>query len=125
MANSTTYKDIKFAVGDTIRINYRIKEDNKERLQLFEGIVLKINGITPTSKTITVRKMTRSGIGVERLIPLSSPFIQELSLVKKSNYTKSKLYFIRTLSDQQLRTKLYQQIKETPKKKTAAKKKTS
>jgi len=119
--NSTSYKETKFSVGDTIQINYRIKEDDKERLQLFEGIVLKITGQTPQLKTITVRKMTRSGIGVERIIPLSSPFIQDLKVTRTSNYAKAKLYFLRGLSDQQLRSKLYQKAGGTAMKKAEEK----
>lgn len=122
MANSTQYKDLRFAVGDTIRMNYRIKEDNKERLQLFEGIVIKVKGFTPETKTMTVRKMTRSGIGVERIVALSSPYIQDIKVVRKSNFAKAKLYFVRNLSDQQLRTKLYHKASETPAKKTLKKK---
>lgn len=121
--NSTSYKETKFAVGDTIQINYRIKEDDKERLQLFEGIVLKITGQTPQLKTITVRKMTRSGIGVERIIPLSSPFIQDLKVTRTSNYAKAKLYFLQGLSDQALRSKLYQKAGKVATKKAAAERK--
>ena len=123
MANNVSYKDLSFAVGDTIRLNYRIKEDDKERLQLFEGILIKISGANPDIRMITLRKMTRSGIGVERVIPLSSPFIQDIQLVRKSNFSKSKLYFIRNLSDQQLRSKLYHKVKVSVKKKAVTPKK--
>lgn len=108
MANSFSYKDKTYKVGDTIDIDYKIKEGDKERIQSFKGILLKIKGNTPVTKMITVRKMSNAGIGVERIIPLSSPNIANVSLVKKSNYQKAKLYFLRNLSDQELRTKLYQ-----------------
>ena len=109
MANSIKYKDIDLAVGDTITINYRIKEGDKERQQLFQGILIKISGNTPNTKMITVRKISNTGLGVERVIPMISPFITDIKLEKKSNYTKSKLYFVRNLSGQQLRYRLYRQ----------------
>lgn len=108
MSNSFTYKDKIYKVGDMIDINYKIKEVDKERIQSFKGILLKIKGSTPVTRMITVRKMGNAGIGVERIIPLSSPYIASVSLIKKSNYQKAKLYFLRNLSDQELRTKLYQ-----------------
>ena len=108
MANLVSYKDQSFGIGDTIKIAYKIKEaDNKERLQDFEGILLKVKGADDANRMITVRKMSHDGIGIERIIPLMSPFIASIKLVKKSNYQKSKLYFVRELSDQKLRNKLY------------------
>lgn len=107
MANSFNYKDNTYKVGDTIDIGYKIKEGEKERIQSFKGILLKIKGNTPVNKMITVRKMSNSGIGVERIIPLFSPYISSVSLIKKSNYQKAKLYFLRGLSNQELRSKLY------------------
>ena len=108
MANSFSYKDKKFKVGDTLTVNYLIKEGDKERSQLFRGILIKIRGNTPETKMITIRRMTRSGVGVERIIPLSSLYIKNITVFKKSDYQKAKAYFIRGLSDQQLRSKLYQ-----------------
>ncbi len=107
MANSFTYKDKKFAIGDTVNLIYKVKEADKEREQSFEGILINIRGKDVANKMITIRKITRSGIGVERIIPLNSPSIVDIKLVKKSPFTKSKLYFIRNLSDQQLKHKLY------------------
>ena len=90
MANLFLYNNNKFQVGDTLDINYKIKGDSQ------------------ANRMITVRKITRSGIGVERVLPLSSPFIASIKLTKKSNFRKAKLYFIRELSDKELRHKLYQ-----------------
>ncbi|KKP68438.1 MAG: 50S ribosomal protein L19 [Candidatus Roizmanbacteria bacterium GW2011_GWA2_35_19] len=115
MANSFKYKEIQYKVGDTLSINYRIKEGDKERLQLFKGILVKIKGDSEATRMITVRKMSKSGIGIERIIPLSSPFIATMKLDKKSNYKKAKLYFIRNLSEQELKSKLYQ-VKKVVKK---------
>ena len=108
MSNSFVLKDKTYKVGDTISIAYKIKEADKERLQIFKGIFLQIKGNDQANKMITVRKITKSGIGVERIIPLYSPYVANISLLRKSNYSKAKLYFIRGLSDQDLRTRLYQ-----------------
>jgi large subunit ribosomal protein L19 len=108
MANLVKFKEKSFAVGDTINISYKIKvADGKERIQDFEGILLKVKGHNDANRMLTVRKVSHDGIGVERIIPLTSPFIADITLVKESNYQKSKLYFVRELSDQKLRRKLY------------------
>lgn len=107
MANSFQFKNKIFKVGDTISLSYKIKEGEKEKTQIFKGILIKIKGDKPAEKTITIRKISRSGIGVEKIIPLMSPFINNISLIKKGRVRRSKLYFIRSLSDQQLLQKLY------------------
>jgi large subunit ribosomal protein L19 len=120
MANSFSQNNTTLHVGDVVSIDYRIKEgDGKERIQPFEGILTAIKGKSPDTRTITVRKVSKSGIGVERVFPVNSPFIAKIALVKKSTYTKAKLYFLQNLSDQQLRQKLYKQKKtSTQSKKT-------
>ena len=113
MANSFKYEEKNVGIGDTIKLGYKIKEGkdkagkDKVRIQDFQGILVKITG-GENNKTITVRKMTRSGIGVERIIPLVSPHLASLKVVKKGNVRRSKIYFIRGLSDQNLRASLYQ-----------------
>lgn len=117
MANSFKYKESQLQVGDTITIDYRIKEaDNKERVQQFQGILIAIKGTTAETKMITVRKLSKSGVGVERIFPLASPFVAAIKLDKKSTYQKAKLYFLENLSDQDLRQKLYKQKKSSTKK---------
>ena len=106
MANSFTYKEKTIKVGSTIGVAYKFKEGDKERKQIFKGILMKIKGSTPQTKMITVRKISRSGIGVERIIPLISPFLEDISLLKKANPRRAKLYFIRNLSEQQVKAKL-------------------
>jgi len=108
MANSLNYKNKTFKVGDTLSIHYKIKEGNKERIQIFTGILIKIKGNTPETKMFTVRKITKSQIGVERIFALSSPYINDIIVLKKSTYSKAKAYFLKNLSDQELRKKLYQ-----------------
>ncbi len=112
MANSFKYKDTEYKVGDTLTVNYKIKEGDKERMQAFKGILLKIKGDSDKTRMFTIRKNTRSGISVERIIPAMSPYIESIKLDKKSNFQKAKLYFIRDLSDQQLKSELYQ-VKKT------------
>ncbi len=108
MANSFDYKENHYAVGDTIDIIYKVVEGDKERQQSYKGILLAVKGMDEATRMITVRKMTRSGIGVERIIPLSTPNLVSIKLIKKSNYNKAKLYFVRGLSEQKVKGKLYQ-----------------
>ena len=107
MANSFIYKSKSFSIGSTVNVTYKFKEGQKEHKQIFKGILMKIKGSTPYTKMFTLRKVSNSGIGVERIIPLASPFLDDIKLVKKSSYTKAKANFIRGLSQQELRHKLY------------------
>jgi len=83
-----------FRVGDTVRILYRIIEGEKTRTQPFQGIVISKKG-EGMSKTFTLRRIGANGIGVERIIPLYSPNIQKLKVVKKGKARRAKLYFLR------------------------------
>lgn len=107
MANSFTFKDTTVRVGDTLSFSYIFKDGEKERRQSFRGILLKVKGDSEATRMITVRKISHSGVGVERIIPLASPFLADIKLLKKSRFTKARAYFIRGLSDQQIRRKLY------------------
>ncbi len=114
MANSVQYKDISLSIGDSIAVDYKILEaDNKERIQQFSGIVIKIKGASDAQRMITVRKIAKSGTGVERIFPLSSPFIDTITIEKKSLFNKARAYFIRDLSNKKMRHKLYR-VKENP-----------
>lgn len=121
MANSFEFNKTLLKVGDTVSLEYKIKEGEKERTQLFKGILLMIKGSTPATRNITIRKISKIGIGVERIIPLSSPNIVSLTVDKNSNYSKSKLFFIRDYTEAETRNKLYS-IKKTRKLKKPAKK---
>lgn len=107
MANSFKYQEKVICVGDTISLTYKLKEGDKERKQIFKGILIKIKGNTPATKMITVRKISRSGIGVERIIPLMSPLLVSIKVTKKGLNKKAKIYYIRNLSNKQLTQKLY------------------
>jgi large subunit ribosomal protein L19 len=114
MANSFDFNKTMLKVGDTVSLEYKIKEGEKERTQLFKGILLMIKGSTPETRNITIRKISKIGIGVERIIPLSSPNIVSLTVDKHSNFSKSKLFFIRDYTEAETRNKLYS-IKKTRK----------
>ncbi|CAL7894315.1 ribosomal protein L19 [Fusobacterium necrophorum D12] len=92
-----------FKVGDTIGVYYKVKEGNKERVQLFEGVVIRVNG-GGIAKTFTVRKVS-SGIGVERIIPINSPMIDRIEVLKVGRVRRSKLYYLRGLSAKKARIK--------------------
>ncbi|MCR5168245.1 MAG: 50S ribosomal protein L19 [Oscillospiraceae bacterium] len=83
----------KFEVGDTIRVNVRIKEGEKYRLQAFEGLVIakKHGGI---SETFTVRRIAH-GVGIERVFPLHSPVVDSVELIRRGKVRRSKLYYVR------------------------------
>lgn len=80
-------------VGDTVKLHMKIKEGNKERIQVFEGVVISIKG-SGISTSIVVRKISY-GVGVERIIPLHSDLLEKIEIVKRGTVKKSKLYFLR------------------------------
>lgn len=91
--------------GDMIKLYRKIKEGSKERLQAFQGTVIAIKGGQSSSKTITVRKVS-FGIGVELVLPLSSPQIEKIEFVKRTRARRAKLYFVRDKSVKVLSKKL-------------------
>jgi large subunit ribosomal protein L19 len=91
--------------GDVVKISRKIKEGGKERLQIFQGTVIAINGGQSSSKTITVRKVS-FGVGVELVIPLSSPQIEKIEFVKRTRARRAKLYYVRDKSVKVLSKKL-------------------
>ena len=82
--------------GMTIRVHQRIKEGAKERLQVFEGLVIKIGSGTGVNKTYTVRKIV-DGIGVEKIFPFYAPSVEKIELLKKGKVLRAKLYYMRDL----------------------------
>jgi large subunit ribosomal protein L19 len=93
-----------FRPGDTVRVAYRVKEGGRTRIQNFEGIVIKIkrNGY---NSSFTVRKVSY-GVGVERIFPFNSPLIEKVEIVQRGRARRAKLYFIRELSEREIRRKL-------------------
>ena len=87
-------KDVpQFNVGDTVKVYGKIKEGNRERVQIFEGTVMKKQGGS-TRATFTVRK-TSNGVGVEKTWPLHSPNVENIEVVRKGKVRRSKLYYLR------------------------------
>lgn len=105
--------------GYTVRVSQKIREGDKERIQVFEGLVIKINSGTGVGKTVTLRKVV-DGIGVEKIIPLHSPNIAKMEVTKKSRVRRAKLYYIRGKLGE--RFKLYDEKPEGHGKKEEAKK---
>lgn len=108
MANSTVWNEITIHVGDTLRVHYKliehekvagktkreVHEETRERLQVFEGILIAIKG-SGINTMMTVRHVTPGGLGVERIFPVASPWIRKLEVKKLGEVRRAKLYFLR------------------------------
>ena len=92
-----------FRSGDTISVAYKIIEGNKERIQVFRGVVIKIAG-HEDQKRFTVRKMSGT-VGVERIFPINSPSIESIKLEKYGKVRRAKLYYLRALTGKKARIK--------------------
>lgn len=92
-----------FKAGDTITVTYKIKEGNKERLQNFTGVVLQRKGSGPAA-TFTVRKIS-SNVGVERIFPVSSPFIEQVVVNKRGVVRRARIFYLRGLRGKKARIK--------------------
>ena len=79
--------------GDSVKVNVKVSEGNRERIQTFEGVVISING-TGLSRTITVRKLS-FGVGVERIFPIHAPIVDTVEIIRKGKVRRSKLYYLR------------------------------
>lgn len=99
-----------FQAGDVIRVFRKIKEGEKERIQIFEGIIIAIRGGQSSSPMITVRKVS-AGVGVELVLPVLSPNIEKIELVKRARVRRSKLYYLRDISAKKSRMK-YKDLSE-------------
>ena len=93
-----------FKAGDTITVTLRIKEGDKERLQKFRGVVIQIKGQDPYTRTFTVRKVS-GGIGVERIFPFQSPFIDSIEVNKVGKVRRARIFYLRNLSGKKARIK--------------------
>jgi len=100
----TTVKEYpNFKAGDTITVTYKIKEGDKERLQNYQGIVLQRSG-TGATETFTVRKISNN-VGVERIFPLASPFIDTIAVNKKGIVRRARIFYLRALRGKKARIK--------------------
>ena len=84
---------LEFSVGDTIKVHGLIKEGDKQRIQVFEGTVIKIQG-TGARKTFTVRKSS-NGVGVEKTWPMNSPLVEKVEVVRQGKARRAKLFYLR------------------------------
>lgn len=98
-------QETELKAGDMIKLFRKIKEGNKERVQVFQGTIIAIKGGQSSSQTITIRKVS-FGVGVELVIPLSSPQVEKIEFVKRTRARRAKLYFVRDKSVKVLSKKL-------------------
>ncbi|HBG24086.1 MAG: 50S ribosomal protein L19 [Bacteroidetes bacterium GWF2_41_61] len=92
-----------FKAGDTITVTYKIKEENKERLQKYRGVVIQRRG-TGSTETFTVRKMS-GNVGVERIFPITSPFIDSVEINKRGKVRRARIFYLRELTGKKARIK--------------------
>ncbi len=92
-------------IGDTLRVHVRIREGEKERLQAFEGTLIARNNRGAMGETITVRKISFGGNGVERIFPVHAPVIDHIDIVRSGRVRRAKLYYLRNLRGKAARLK--------------------
>lgn len=92
-----------FKAGDTITVHFKIKEGDKERIQQYQGVVIQRKG-TGVTRTFTVRKIS-NGVGVERVFPDNSPFIDKIDVNKRGVVRRARIYYIRDLKGKKARIK--------------------
>ncbi|HYQ57813.1 MAG TPA: 50S ribosomal protein L19 [Draconibacterium sp.] len=92
-----------FKAGDTITVSYKIREGNKERIQNFRGVVIQISG-SGNTRTFTIRKMS-GNIGVERIFPINSPFIESIEVNKYGSVRRKRIFYLRKLTGKKARIK--------------------
>ena len=98
-----------FTAGDTVRVHVKIKEGDKERVQIFEGAVIALNN-AGARRMFTVRKISH-GVGVERVFPLFSPKLAKIEVAEKGRVRRAKLYYIRKLSGKAARVRSESDVK--------------
>ena len=102
-AAENTVEHPSFNTGDTVSVHYKIVEGNKERIQVFRGVVIQVKG-TGSTKTFTVRKMS-GNVGVERIFPIESPFIKEIEVNKVGKVRRARIYYFRNLTGKKAKIK--------------------
>ncbi len=94
----------RFSAGDTVRVNFRIREGERERIQAFQGVVIRLNHGKGPAANFTVRRIS-GGIGIERIFPLHSPLIESLEITRYGSVRRAKLYYLRGLQGRAARIK--------------------
>ncbi len=125
MALKTSIKEVEFGVGDRIRVHQKIKDGEKSRESIFEGIVIKIKG-RGNGSTFTLRRIGEAGIGIEKIFPESLPSIDKVVVVKKGveGVKRAKLYYIRRKSPSEIEMIFKKAaIRRAPKKQGSSKRK--
>ena len=102
------------APGDTVKVSNRVVEGDKERIQVFQGVVIRLRNSGPGS-SFTVRRVAY-GVGVERTFPLHSPMVEKVEVMRHGKVRRAKLYYLRGLSAKKARIKERRTAKETPRK---------
>lgn len=92
-----------FKAGDTVSVHYKIREGNKERIQIYQGVVIQRNSVG-VNETFTVRKIS-NGVGVERIFPLNSPNIEKIEVNSFGKVRRAKLFYLRDLTGKAARIK--------------------
>ncbi len=98
------FAELDLRSGDTVRVHQKIKEEKKERIQVFEGVVIAIKHGHGINATFTVRKIS-DDVGVERIFPLHAPFIEKIEITKRVKVRRAKLYYLRDLRGKKARLK--------------------
>jgi len=94
-----------FTSGQTVKVHYKVKDGEKERIQIFEGLIIAVNGKKEISQTIIVRRVTSDGFSVEQGFPVHAPFIQKIELIKVGKVRRSRIYYMRELTGKAARLK--------------------
>ena len=94
----------RFSAGDTVRVNFRIREGERERIQVFQGVVIRLQNGKGPAASFTVRRIT-AGIGIERVFPLHSPLVESLEGTRYGSVRRAKLYYLRGLQGRAARIK--------------------
>ena len=94
----------RFSAGDTVRVNFRIREGERERIQAFQGVVIRLNHGKGPAANFTVRRIS-GGIGIERIFPMHSPLIESLEITRYGSVRRAKLYYLRGLQGRAARIK--------------------
>ena len=94
----------KFSAGDTVKVNFRIREGERERIQVFQGVVIRLQNGKGPAANFTVRRIT-AGIGIERVFPLHSPLVESLEVTRYGSVRRAKLYYLRGLQGRAARIK--------------------
>jgi large subunit ribosomal protein L19 len=107
-----------FRSGDTLRVHVKVSEGDKQRIQVFQGVVIARRG-TGTGESFTVRKMS-GGIGVERVFPIHSPVLDKIEVVRRGRVRRAKLYYLRGLRGKAARIEERREDRPQPKAKQSA-----